>query len=221
VSGPLNFLDALVTIVLTYFTGKIVFSPEAAEASYAIGEPCILVREDTSPEDVGGMWASEGILTATGGYTSHASVVARGFVFSLHLIHILCIYNCPGRWGKPCVCGCGDLQIDYETQTATLFRKSGNSKKPVILHAGDWISINGDNGEILVGKQALSPPNFKGSKSISSFMDLVDKTKKMRVLANADTPHDAEEARRNGAEGIGLTRTEVATMNHYTVSFPS
>eukprot|EP00597_Dinobryon_sp_UTEXLB2267_P003687 CAMPEP_0170057456 /NCGR_PEP_ID=MMETSP0019_2-20121128/454_1 /TAXON_ID=98059 /ORGANISM="Dinobryon sp., Strain UTEXLB2267" /LENGTH=986 /DNA_ID=CAMNT_0010262165 /DNA_START=33 /DNA_END=2993 /DNA_ORIENTATION=+ len=169
--------------------GKIVFSPEAAEASYAIGEPCILVREDTSPEDVGGMWASEGILTATGGYTSHASVVARG-------------------WGKPCVCGCGDLHIDYETQTAILFRKDGKSKKPVTLRAGDWISINGDNGEILVGKQILSPPNFKGSKSISSFMDLVDKTKKMRVLANADTPHDAEEARRNGAEGIGLTRTE-------------
>ena len=84
-----------------------------------------------------------------------------------------------------------------------------NSDSFVTLRAGDWISVNGDNGDILTGKQHLSPPNFKGSAMISRFMDLVDSKRKLKVLANADTPEDAAEARRNGAEGIGLTRTEV------------
>jgi pyruvate,orthophosphate dikinase len=133
------------------------------------------------------MWASEGILTATGGYTSHASVVARG-------------------WGKPCVCGCQALQIDEKSKTLTI-KVAG--KADVVLHAGDWISINGETGEVLAGKQTLKPANFKDSPLISRFMKLVDDKRKMRVLANADTPADAAEARRNGAEGIGLTRTEV------------
>jgi len=166
--------------------GKIVFSPAEAEASSIIGEKCILVREDTSPEDVGGMWASEGILTATGGYTSHASVVARG-------------------WGKPCVCGCQALQINEEKKSLTLTKLDGSK---VVLKKGDWVSINGETGEVLLGQQSLSPPNFKDSPSISRLMQYVDERRTMRVLANADTPQDALEARINGAEGIGLTRTE-------------
>lgn len=167
------------------------FSPAAAEASSVIGEKCILVRQDTSPEDVGGMWAAEGILTATGGYTSHASVVARG-------------------WGKPCVCGCQALKIDEEKEELIIVKDDGSEVK---LSAGDWVSINGETGEILIGKQDLSPPNFKDSPTISKFMKLVDDRRTMRVLANADTPQDALEARINGAEGIGLTRTEHMFFN--------
>ena len=163
------------------------FSPAAAEASAVRGEKCILVRQDTSPEDVGGMWAAEGILTATGGYTSHASVVARG-------------------WGKPCVCGCQSLKIDEDKEELTIVKDDGVE---VHLKSGDWISINGETGEILIGQQGLSPANFKESPTISRFMTLVDDRRTMRVLANADTPQDALEARINGAEGIGLTRTEV------------
>jgi len=134
------------------------------------------------------MWASEGILTATGGYTSHASVVARG-------------------WGKPCVCGCQALEINNDKKTLTITKED---KTKVTLKAGDWLSINGETGEIILGQQPLSPANFKDSPTISRFMQLVDERRDMRVLANADTPQDALEARINGAEGIGLTRTEVA-----------
>ena len=105
------------------------------------------------------------------------------------------------------MCGCGDLQIDFEKQEAKL--RKAETGEVITLKAGDWLSINGDNGDILAGKQSLSPPNFKGSELISRFMGLVDAKRKMKVLANADTPHDALEARINGAEGIGLTRTEV------------
>lgn len=170
--------------------GKIVLTPEAAEASNVAGEKCILVREDTSPEDVGGMWAAEGILTATGGFTSHAAVVARG-------------------WGKPAVSGCGQIQIDLEKETVTIKDPLNSSnKEPIVLRKGDWISINGETGEVLTGKQSLKPPSVEGSESLSKFMGWVDKKRKLRVLANADTPADAAEARRNGAQGIGLTRTE-------------
>ena len=164
--------------------GKVVLSPEAAEVARASGVPSILVRDDTSPEDVAGMWAAEGILTATGGFTSHASVVARG-------------------WGKPCVCGCGDLSIDEEAKTITF-----GGKHATTVREGDWISINGETGEVLTGKQALAPPSFKDNRQLIIFMAWVDARRKMRVLANADTPEDAAEARRNGAEGIGLCRTE-------------
>jgi pyruvate,orthophosphate dikinase len=105
------------------------------------------------------------------------------------------------------VCGCGDLQIDFENQVAKL--RIPSTGEVISMKAGDWLSVNGDTGDILVGKQNLSPANFKGSDDISRFMALVDSKRKMRVLANADTPHDASEARLNGAEGIGLTRTEV------------
>lgn len=168
--------------------GKIVFSPEAAEACHAAGEKCVLVRDETSPEDVGGMWASEGVLTARGGMTSHAAVVARG-------------------WGKPCVCGCDDLKIDYAAGTVTFYPKASNGLA-VTLKAGDWISLNGDTGEVVLGKQALSPPSINSSKDTVRLMQWVDYKRNIKVLANADTPADAAEARKNGADGIGLTRTE-------------
>lgn len=168
--------------------GKIVFSPEAAEASKAAGEKCILVRDETSPEDVGGMWAAEGVLTARGGMTSHAAVVARG-------------------WGKPCVCGCDDLKIDYEAGTVTFYPKTGD-KKAVTLRQGDFLSLNGDTGEVIQGKQDLKPPSIGESEDTVRLMQWVDDRRNIRVMANADTPADATEARRNGAQGIGLTRTE-------------
>ena len=165
--------------------GVIVFSPEEAEARFAKGEKCILVRTDTSPEDVGGMWASQGILTSRGGMTSHAAVVARG-------------------WGKPCICGCGDMKVDTENNVVTFYRDG----KEVTLKEGDYISLNGDLGEVLLGAIPCSPPSLEGSDATRTFMKWVDETKSIRVLANADSPIDAKEARRNGAQGIGLTRTE-------------
>lgn len=167
--------------------GKIAFSPEAAEAYKVAGEKCILVRDETSPEDVGGMWASEGVLTARGGMTSHAAVVARG-------------------WGKPCVCGCDDLKIDYKEGTVTFYPK--NAGKPVTLRQGDMLSLNGDTGEVILGKQELHPPSIDSSTDTVQLMKWVDERRTIRVLANADTPEDALEARKNGAQGIGLTRTE-------------
>lgn len=132
------------------------------------------------------MYAAEGILTATGGYTSHASVVARG-------------------WGKPCICGCSALKIDSHNKILTI---KVSDTETVKLSQGDWISINGDTGEVLIGKHSLSLPTFQNSGPLTEFMSWVDSRRKLRVLANADTPKDAEEARKYGAEGIGLTRTE-------------
>ena len=166
--------------------GKIVFSPDAAEASKVAGDKCILVREDTSPEDVSGMYAAQGMLTATGGFTSHAAVVARG-------------------WGKPSVCGCSQLRIDNENKILTILT---NENKFITLREGDWISINGETGDVLVGKQVLRPPSVEDSTHLTKFMNWVDAKREIKVLANADTPADALEARRNGAQGIGLTRTE-------------
>lgn len=165
--------------------GVIVFNSQAAEACFAKGENCVLVRDDTSPEDVGGMWASDGVLTSRGGMTSHAAVVARG-------------------WGKPCICGCKEMTIDEVAGTVTI-RREGLS--PVTLKEGDWISLNGDTGEIIVGKQSLKPPSLDSEETVT-FMKWVDDKRKIKVLANADTPADAVEARRNGAQGIGLVRTE-------------
>jgi len=167
--------------------GMIVFSPEVAEEKFAEGIKCILVRDDTSPEDVGGMYASEGVLTSRGGMTSHAAVVARG-------------------WGKPCICGCDDLKIDYEKKTVTFYSKESN--KNIVANEGDWISLNGDTGEVILDKLPLKPPSLESSTATKVFMEWVDKKRNIKVLANADTPADAAEARRNGAQGIGLTRTE-------------
>jgi len=159
--------------------GQIVFSSEDAKEVKASGGKAILVRVETSPEDVGGMDAAEGVLTARGGMTSHAAVVARG-------------------WGKTCICGCGELNIDEENGTLTV--------KGVTLKQGDWVSLNGTTGEVILGKHAVAPPELSGD--LAKFMGWVDQYRQMKVLTNADTPEDAATARKNGAEGIGLVRTE-------------
>ena len=159
--------------------GQVVFDTPTAEELHAQGKKCILVRVETSPEDVGGMNAAEGILTARGGMTSHAAVVARG-------------------WGKTCVSGCSELVVDEENRWLTL----GGVK----LHEGDWVSLNGTTGEVIKGAQDLSPPAISGD--LGTFMSWVDELRRLKVLANADTPEDAKTARDNGAEGIGLVRTE-------------
>ncbi|MCH8244837.1 MAG: pyruvate, phosphate dikinase [Bacteroidetes bacterium] len=159
--------------------GQVVFSAEHAEEAAAEGRKVILVRTETSPEDVGGMNAAQGILTSRGGMTSHAAVVARG-------------------WGKPCVAGCGDISIDYGTASFT----NGEST----IKEGDWISINGSTGEIIQGNQKLVEASL--SAEFDRFMSWVDEFRDMNVRANADTPEDARRAIDFGAEGIGLCRTE-------------
>ncbi|GFR52346.1 hypothetical protein Agub_g14892 [Astrephomene gubernaculifera] len=159
--------------------GQAVFTAEDAEAWRASGLPVVLVRRETSPEDVKGMYSAEGVLCQLGGMTSHAAVVARG-------------------WGKPCVTGCADLQVDEHNKVA---RINGHE-----IRQGDFISLNGSSGEIIRGKQPLAPPELAGD--LGRFMAWVDARRRLGVLTNADTPEDAEEARKFGAEGIGLCRTE-------------
>jgi pyruvate,orthophosphate dikinase len=159
--------------------GQVVFDTPTAEELHSQGKKCILVRVETSPEDVGGMNAAEGILTARGGMTSHAAVVARG-------------------WGKTCVSGCAELVVDEENRWLSL----GGVK----LHEGDWVSLNGSTGEVIRGAAELAPPAISGDLGL--FMSWVDAERRLKVLANADTPEDAAVARENGAEGIGLVRTE-------------
>ncbi len=159
--------------------GKVVFSSEDAEKAADDGDQVILVRIETSPEDVGGMSAAQGIITSRGGMTSHAAVVARG-------------------WGKPCVAGCGDIRVNYEKKMFT------NGKTEV--HEGDWISMNGSTGEVILGKQELTEPEISGH--FRNFMEWVDANRRLNVRANADNPEDATQAREFGAEGIGLCRTE-------------
>jgi pyruvate, orthophosphate dikinase len=159
--------------------GQVVFSADDAERAKEEGRPVILVRIETSPEDVGGMDAAEGILTSRGGMTSHAAVVARG-------------------WGKPCVAGCGDIIINYRTRSFT----NGDDT----IREGEWISINGSSGEVIRGQQELVEPELSGD--FARFMEWADEFRRMRVRTNADTPADAEKAISFGAEGIGLCRTE-------------
>lgn len=163
--------------------GQVVFTAHDAEEWKTNGKQVILVRVETSPEDVGGMHAAEGILTARGGMTSHAAVVARG-------------------WGKPCVCGCEALQVDVANKTVAIIK--GDQKTDV--KEGDWLSLNGSTGEVILGQQPLKKPEISGN--LGEFMSWVDKYRQLGVLTNADTPEDADVARQNGAEGIGLTRTE-------------
>jgi pyruvate,orthophosphate dikinase len=137
------------------------------------------VRLETSPEDVGGMHAAQGILTARGGMTSHAAVVARG-------------------WGKPCVCGLDKLQVDYGAKAASLGGQA--------IKEGDWLSLNGSSGEVLLGRQPVKAPEMSGDLAV--FMEWVDSFRRIGVFTNADTPADAAVARKNGAQGIGLVRTE-------------
>jgi len=159
--------------------GTVVFDADHAEKAAQRGEKVILVRVETSPEDVGGMAAAQGILTSRGGMTSHAAVVARG-------------------WGKPCVAGCGDIIINYKNKSLT------NGKITVKEH--EWISIDGTTGLVVRGQKELTDPAF--DRNYEQFMSWVDAVRTMKVRANADTPEDARKAREFGAEGIGLARTE-------------
>ena len=159
--------------------GQIVFSADDAEAWNKNGHKVIMVRIETSPEDLAGMAAAEGILTCRGGMTSHAAVVARGM-------------------GKCCVSGAGALQVDYVSKTVKI--------EDVVLKEGDYISINGSTGQVLLGEVETKAAEISGD--FAELMDLCNKYTKLVVRTNADTPHDAEVARGFGAVGIGLCRTE-------------
>ncbi len=159
--------------------GKIVFTAEEAESQAKKNEKVILVRLETSPEDIQGMHSSVGILTARGGMTSHAAVVARGM-------------------GKPCICGAGELQINHKENSLTV--------RGITLKQGDIITINGSTGEVIRGDVPTITPTL--SPEFLQLMEWADKYRRMGVRANAETPLDAETARKFGAMGIGLCRTE-------------
>lgn len=162
--------------------GRVVFSSADAVAWAAKGEKVILVREETSPEDVDGMHKAQAILTTKGGMTSHAALVARG-------------------WGKCCIVGCGDIEIHSDG-------KNFHAKNGVVIKEGDWISLNGTKGLVYEGSMALVDIDIDKNQSYKDLMKLVDKTKQIGVRANAETPEDALHAVKFGAEGIGLFRTE-------------
>ncbi|KFC73400.1 Pyruvate phosphate dikinase [Bosea sp. LC85] len=159
--------------------GEIVFNSDDAEAARKAGRKVILVRVETSPEDIHGMHAAEGILTTRGGMTSHAAVVARGM-------------------GKPCVSGAGQIRVDYAKGTMTV--------GPTTLRAGDFITIDGTLGQVLLGEVKMQQPELSGD--FGTLMGWADKVRRLKVRANAETPRDARAARDFGAEGIGLCRTE-------------
>lgn len=160
-------------------SGRAVFTAHEAEEWARNGEKVILVRRETSPEDVGGMFVAQGILTATGGKTSHAAVVARG-------------------WGKCCVVGCEAIDVDYS--------KKQMAVKGRIIKQGDWITLDGNDGAVLEGQVALVMPELP--PAYYTLMKWADGIRRLGVRTNADTPHDAVKAREMGAEGIGLCRTE-------------
>ena len=161
-------------------SGEVIFTADEAEAEAKIGKKVILVRIETSPEDIHGMHAAQGILTARGGMTSHAAVVARGM-------------------GKCCVAGCGDIKVDYREGILT-------AKNGVVVKKGDIITLDGSSGEVMLGAVPTVPVQLTGD--FGTLMTWVDKFRTMKVRTNADTPHDAKVAREFGAEGIGLCRTE-------------
>ena len=161
--------------------GQIVFSADDAVAWKERGLKTILVRVETNPDDVHGMIAAEGVLTAKGGATSHAAVVARGM-------------------GKPCVAGCDALRVEYADKRASLGGKE--------LHEGDWITIDGTTGNVALGEMRLIRPAAELPEWLATFLSWADDLRRMDVWANADTPDDAARARRLGARGIGLCRTE-------------
>ncbi len=162
--------------------GRVVFTSIEAVEWAAKGEKVILVREETSPEDVDGMHKSQAILTTKGGMTSHAALVARG-------------------WGKCCIVGCNEIHIADD-------HKSFRAKDGTVVHEGDWITLNGTKGLVYNGEMKLTSIDLNLNKSYSKLMELVHKTKTLHVRANADTPKDAKQAIAFGAEGIGLFRTE-------------
>ncbi len=162
-------------------SGMIVLSAEAAveHAAKFPNDPIMLVRKETSPEDVAGMHLAKGILTSTGGKASHAAVVARG-------------------WGKPCVVGCEAVKIDEKSQTVAI---AGHT-----LKAGDFVTINGTTGDVMIGKVETIPPSM--TSDFATLMNMADKYRTLKIRTNADSPADALKAREFGAEGIGLCRTE-------------
>jgi len=160
-------------------TGKLVFEADEAERLGELGEAVILVREETSPEDIHGMHAARGVVTCRGGMTSHAAVVARGM-------------------GRPCVSGAGEMHIDGKAGT---FRARGRTFK-----AGDLITIDGSKGEVMAGSVKMVEPELSGD--FGALMGWADAARRLKVRANAETPLDARTARQFGAEGIGLCRTE-------------
>ena len=165
--------------------GEIVFNPDEAEKLVAQGKTVILVRVETSPEDIHGMHAAAGILTTRGGMTSHAAVVARGM-------------------GRPCVSGAGSVHIDYEKG---VMRSAG-----VELKKGDMITIDGTSGQVLMGEVAMLQPELTGD--FGTLMGWADKVRRLGIRANADTPRDAKQSKDFGAEGIGLCRTEHMFFDH-------
>ncbi len=175
--------DALLTVGVNAVpgaaAGKIYFSATVAETAANNGERVILVRKETSPEDVGGMHAARGILTQTGGKTSHAAVVARG-------------------WGKCCIVGCEHLEIDYKNKKMSV--------KGTVLQEGDFLTLNGSSGDVYKGEFPLIDPRLP--KEYTQIMKWADKFRTVSVRTNADTPEDAGKAIEMGAEGIGLCRTE-------------
>lgn len=160
-------------------SGRVVFTADEAETRANAGESVILVRVETSPEDIHGMHAAKGILTSRGGMTSHAAVVARGM-------------------GRPCVVGAGTLKIDYQKQTMNI--------QGTLIKAGDKITLVGSNGEVLLGEVPTIQPVL--SNDFTTLMKWADERRHLKIRANAETPKDAEVARQFGAEGIGLCRTE-------------
>jgi len=162
--------------------GRVVFTSADAVAQSGKGEKVILIREETSPEDVDGMHKAQAILTSKGGMTSHAALVARG-------------------WGKCCIVGCSDIEIAGNN-------KSFKTKGGKVIREGDWITLNGTKGAVYEGSLALVDADLEHNKTYKDFMKLVDKARRLGVRTNADTPKDAKKARDFGAEGIGLFRTE-------------
>jgi len=161
--------------------GRVVFTADDAESWNAKGEKVILVREETSPEDVHGMHAAEAILTARGGMTSHAALVARG-------------------WGKCCIVGCNELNISLEKKELTV----GNT----IIKEGDWITMNGTLGLVYIGQLDLTPADPDKNVEYKELMKWADEIRKLKIRTNAESPDDAKQAIKFGAEGIGLCRTE-------------
>jgi pyruvate,orthophosphate dikinase len=162
-------------------TGRIVFTADDAETWHKNGEQVILIREETSPEDVHGMHAAEAILTAKGGMTSHAALVARG-------------------WGKCCIVGCSAIHIDTETKEVSI----GDT----VLKEGDWVTMNGTRGNLYQGKVNLIPSNPDTHPEYKILMEWADEFRALKIRTNAESPSDAAQAIRFGAEGIGLCRTE-------------
>ena len=178
-SAPLEVLATGLPASPGAAVGRVVFSADEAEARARAGERVILVRAETSPEDILGMHAAQGVLTARGGMTSHAAVVARGM-------------------GKCCVAGCGVLAIDYAAQEMRVGEK--------VIRAGDWLTVDGSSGDVILGELPTVVPELPAS--FFELMKWSDRVRRLKIRTNADTPEDAEMARRFGAEGIGLCRTE-------------